>query len=118
MKKPVGPKARPSLKNCKPEPGPGPIIKVQARARPARGEKLKSEPGPSPRKFRPDTSLSETSPLKYVSHFPPLITKFQIKDFFYKLGRICSRKSYCCVGLNKFCLFLCQIKRGCNMLFI
>ena len=44
MKKPVGPKARPSLKNCKPEPGPGPIVKVQARARPARGKKLKPEP--------------------------------------------------------------------------
>ena len=57
MKKPVSPKARPSLKNCKPEPGPGPIVKVQARARPAREKKLKPEPGPSPRKFRPDTSL-------------------------------------------------------------
>ena len=58
MKKPVGPKARPSLKNCKPEPGPGPIVKVQARDRPAREKKLKPEPGPSPRKVRPDTSLA------------------------------------------------------------
>ena len=44
MKKPEGPKARPSLKNCKPEPGPGPIVKVQARAWPAHGKKLKPEP--------------------------------------------------------------------------
>ena len=57
MKKPVGPKARPSLKNCKPEPGPGPIVKLQAQAWPTRKKKLKPEPGPSPRKFRPDTSL-------------------------------------------------------------
>ena len=57
MKKPVGPKARPILKNYKPEPSPGPITKVQARARSARGKKLKPEPGPSLRKVRPDTSL-------------------------------------------------------------
>ena len=52
MEKPVGPKARPSLKNCKPEPGPGPIVKVQARARPARGKKIEArareKSGPTP----------------------------------------------------------------------
>ena len=57
MKKPMGPKARPSLENCKLEPGPGPIVKLQARARPAREKKLKPETCPSPRKVRPDTSL-------------------------------------------------------------
>ena len=43
MKKPVSPKALPYLKSCKPEPGPGPIVTVQARARPTRGNKLKPD---------------------------------------------------------------------------
>ena len=89
MKKPVGPKARPSLKNCKPEPGPGPTVKVQARARPAREKKLKPEPGPSPRKLRPDTSLIyRIHPCFWQPHNAFLINKFYVASLYLFFKKI------------------------------
>ena len=48
----VGPKARPSFKNYKPEPGPGLIVKVKGWARPARGKNIEAWAQPEPDKIQ------------------------------------------------------------------